>query len=220
MTARIDSQSVIQPVDKERVFRSIQTDLAANLVTSDALVELSNEIKADYNALQAILTTDNIITATALSTGSTPENIASTAFSYRIDGAPANKAAVAAGTAFSAADTINTGAAGGVFWGVWLVQIDIAGTISTKPGGGLSDQVYASEVLAIAALPAATAANAAIGYVTIAATAGADWVAITDDITDGSDNTSVDFYNTAATVPTSVSSSDATSSGTLGTTQS
>ena len=135
-----------------------------------------------------------------LSTGTTPEQIATDAFSYVIDGTLYEKAAVPAGTAFSAADTINTGTATGTFWGVWLVQINTAGTISTKPGGGLSDQVYESEDEALEVLPDPDSGNASVGYLTIAATADSAWTAQTDDITSGSDNTSVTFYNTTTTL--------------------
>ena len=138
-------------------------------------------------------------TDSGLAAGSTAEQIATVAFDYRVNNVLYSKAAVPAGTAFSAADTINTGAATGTFWGVWLVQINTSGTISTKPGGGLSDQVYTTEAAAIAALPGTDVDNAPVGYLTIAATADSAWTAQTDDITSGSDNTSVTFYSNPMT---------------------
>ena len=73
--------------------------------------------------------------------------------------------------AFSAANTINVGAAVGSFWGGWLVEVGTDGTVHTKPSGGLVDQVYADEAAAIAALPAVTAAHIALGYITVEANA-------------------------------------------------
>ena len=166
-----------------------------------------DDLKTAINALIAALKADGIINATALGVGSTPEQIASTAVQYLIDGVAYHKAAVAAGTAFTAADTINTGAAAGFFWGIWAVQIDAAGTISTKSPG--ADQVYADEATAIAALPAADAGNVVIGYVTVKTLEDVDWVAITDDLTDASDCTEAKFYNTASSIPAAVSSSAA-----------
>jgi hypothetical protein len=137
------------------------------------------------------------ISSVVLSVGTTAENIATTAFVYRIAGVPYEASAVAAGTAFSAANTINTGAAAGLYWGVWLLQINSSGTFSTKPGGGLADQVYTTEALAIAALPAVDSGNFAVGYVTVQSNSGVDWVAITDDLTSGSDCNESNFYSLA-----------------------
>jgi hypothetical protein len=167
-----------------------------------------DNLKAFCNDLRTFLTSDAIINATTLSVGSTAENIASTAFQFQIDGVPAAKAAVTAGTAFTAADTINTAAAAGSFWGVWLVQITAAGTISTKSPG--ADQVYADEATAIAALPATDAANASMGYVTVQSNAGATWTAQTDDLTPASDCLDSNFYNTASGVPAAISDSSST----------
>lgn len=166
-----------------------------------------DDIKTALNSLIAAQTADGIINATALSVGTTPEQVASTAFQYKIDGVTYHKAAVAAGTAFTAADTINTGAAAGFFWGIWAVQVDSAGTISTKSPA--SDQTYTTEALAIAALPAADAGNVVIGYVTVKTLEDVDWVAQTDDLTDASDCTEANFYNTASSIPAAVSSSPA-----------
>lgn len=167
--------------------------------------DLVNELKADHASFRSLASGDAIINATTLSVGSTAENVASTAFQYKIDGVTYAKAAVTAGTAFSAADTINTGAATGFFWGVWAVQINAAGTISTKSPA--SDQVYATEALAIAALPAADAGNVVIGYVTVNSNEDVDWVAQTDDLTDASDCLEANFYSTATSIPAALTNS-------------
>jgi hypothetical protein len=150
------------------------------------------------------LYTAGIVSPTALGIGTTAEKIASTAFQYYINGIVYSKSAVAAGTAFSAADTINVGAAGGSFWGIWAVQINTAGTISTKSPA--ADQTYANEAAAIVDLPDADTGNVRIGYVTVQSNAGVSWVANTGDLTPTSDCLDSNFYNTAADSLVSVSS--------------
>jgi hypothetical protein len=215
---KIIRNMIESPDYMEKVLDAILTDLTALKTSLDSANAAITELMTVTDNTTTHLTEDGIITPTVLDPGSTTHQIESTAFTYRIDGMPYAKAAVTAGTAFSAANTINTGAAAGIYWGVWLVQINAAGTISTKPGGGLADQVYTSEALAIAALPAADAGNVAMGYLTIACTTDVDWVAQTDDIVSGSDNTSVTFYPAAATVPSALTESTPTSVGTLTTT--
>ena len=88
-------------------------------------------------------------------------------------------------------------------YGIILVQVNDAGTISTKIPGATQTtaMAYNTAALALAALPAADAGNTAIGYIAIANNAG-DWTANTDDLTDGSDLTTATFVNaTAATIP-------------------
>jgi hypothetical protein len=160
-------------------------------------------IKTYLNALRTFLAGDAIINPTVVSIGSTPENVATTAFQFMINGVTEHKAAVSAGTAFTDADTINTGAAAGSYWGAWLIQIAAGGTITTHSVG--ADQVYANEAAAIAALPAAEAGNVAIGYVTVNATTDGTWTAGTDDLTGGSDCASATFYSAVTDIPVAIS---------------
>ena len=76
-------------------------------------------------------------------------------------------------------------------FGVVLIQINAAGTISTKVP--LATQAYNDAPTALAALPAADAGNIALGYIAIANDAGA-WTANTDSLTD--DVTSAAFTDT------------------------
>jgi len=145
--------------------------------------------------MDLVLNTDGLVSASILSVGSTAEKIASTAFQYHISGLIYSKAAVAAGTVFSAADTINNAAGAGLFWGIWAVQINAAGTISTKSPS--SDQTYANEAAAIAALPAADTGNVRIGYVTVQSKDTTKWTAQTDDLTPASDCQDSNFYSSA-----------------------
>ena len=133
--------------------------------------------------------------STVLSVGTTAERIANTAFTYHIGGTAYSGAVSAAGSQFSAANTINSGAVAGTFWGAWLIEMDSSGNVTTSPAGGLSDQVYASEAAALSNLPAPT--YHPMGYVAIECNTGASWTANTDDLTEASDCTSCNFYNTS-----------------------
>lgn len=87
-------------------------------------------------------------------------------------------------------------------FGIVLVQINAAGTVSTKVPA--SPQAYDSAPLALAALPAVDASNVALGYIAIENNAG-DWTANTDDLTNASDVTTASFVTTAArTVPAAI----------------
>jgi len=78
-------------------------------------------------------------------------------------------------------------------FGVILIQINAAGTISTKVP--LATQLYDDAPTALAALPDADAGNVALGYIAIA-NDGTEWVANTDDLTNGSDVTTAAFNDT------------------------
>lgn len=75
-------------------------------------------------------------------------------------------------------------------FGVILVQINAAGTVSTKVPA--SPQAYDDAPTALAALPSADAGNVALGYIAIENNAG-DWTANTDDLTNASDVTTAAF---------------------------
>lgn len=137
--------------------------------------------------------TDGVMQAGGLAVDATAEKFKTTATLYwRRNGIQFSKAATTA-IAFSAAYTINTAAAAGVKYGVFLVQITDAGVFSTKAPA--NDQSYASAALAIAALPAVDTGNTRVGYIVVGAPTGADWVAQTDDLTAASDVTSVSFVD-------------------------
>ena len=170
--------------------------------TRRALEAILGAVRTDLNSINNHLAADGIITAATLSEGSTTANVATTAFTYRIDGMPYAKAAVAAGTAPAAA-TINTGAATGTFYGGFALQINAAGTISTLPGSG--DQVHESAADAYAAALAITptAGNVIAGYFVVGAAADSAWVGGTDDLDgDGtSDSSYVAYYSVPSTLP-------------------
>lgn len=98
-----------------------------------------------------------------------------TAFSYRLGGTVYAVGAKSAQT-FSAVHATGIGK-----WLAILIQIDASQVISTKANPNTGDQDYATEALALAALPAPDAGKVAIGVFTLLTTA-ADWDANTDDL--------------------------------------
>ncbi len=107
--------------------------------------------------------------------------------------------------AFSAADTINVGAGAPVVFGAWLCQVNAAGAVSTKPAGGLSDQVYVDAATALAALPPADADNVAFATIVLSANVSSAWTANTDDMTPASDVASAAFADLSTLSETSPS---------------
>lgn len=166
------------------------------------LVLQHNALIDDLEAVSAALR-DGLLLDGTLTISATAEKFKTTSTAvYTIAGVTYTKAATD-NLVFSAADTINTGAALGDFWGVWLVQINAAGTVSTKSPS--ADQVYASEAAAIAALPSPDSGKVGLGYITVEALTDADWVATTDDLTAASDAQAANFYDIAVkTIPLAV----------------
>ena len=92
---------------------------------------------------------DGILVPGVVAVDSTPEQVQVTqTFIYRIAGIRYDKAPTT-GIAMVASKTINVGLAAGQFWGVFLIQINAAGTVTMKAPS--NDQVHASEAAAIAA---------------------------------------------------------------------
>jgi hypothetical protein len=162
-----------------------------------------------------------LIVGGTLAIDAVPEKfkLITTTLVYLISKAVKTKAPATA-IAFSSAYTINTAQAAGLYWGAFLVQINAAGTVSTKAVG--ADQAYATEASAIAGLPEPDAGNIRIGYITVKTkTSAVKWTATTDDLTNGSDCTSAAFYSdvaremlTGAIAAVSLTDVDGTVSGT------
>lgn len=147
-------------------------------------------------SLLASLRADGLLSiSTLVISAAAAEKFKTTTTSYfKLNDIQYSKAATD-GLVFSAADTINTGGAVGSFWGAWLVQINAAGTVSTKSVG--ADQVYTTEALALADLPDVDAGNVSLGYISINASDDSSWTANTDDMTDGSDCATATFTDSA-----------------------
>lgn len=114
-----------------------------------------------------------------LAIGGTTTNVASGAFSFYIAGTKYTKTALPAGTAL-AAGTIPQNK-----WGIYRFSINAAGTIAVTPGALNFTTGYASEALAIAALPALPASSADMGYVTVMSTTGGGFIGGTSNLNDG-----------------------------------
>jgi hypothetical protein len=198
MTVSINDhiQQVSDPATQRALYvlaEAIRTDLAALYANTDEIV---TEAAAD-----------GIINATVLSTGSTPENVATTAFQYRIDGVTYTKAAVTAGTALGITDTINTGTAAGDYFGGFLCQINAAGTISFVAAAADQTETTAAAALVAAQAASVTAGNVAIGYFVVQANTDSAWTAGTDDLTAESDCAAVTYTPVAATTSITAASS-------------
>lgn len=115
----------------------------------------------------------------ALGRGSTDTNIGSGQLTLAINGIPVTKAAVAAGTAIGA-QTVTAD-----MWAAYSLDIVAAGTITVSPAAG-NVAGYATEALAIAAVPARVTAKARMGYITVKTKAATAWIAGTDGLAGGS----------------------------------
>lgn len=157
---------------------SIRTD---GVTQGDLVVFLQN-VRDNVNAIAGFLG-DGLLAHGGLETDSTPEDFATSAIAvYRISGVAYQKAA-STGISFTAAHVVTLDT-----FGIILIQIDAAGTVSTKVPAATptTAMAFASAALAIAALPAADAGNVALGYLLIEADDG-DWTANTDSLTDDLD---------------------------------
>lgn len=171
-------------------------------------------IYADYSVAVAAIKTITLkrggtantgpYTATVLSLGSTNQNVASTAFTFAQNGgAITSKGAVAAGTALAAGTIpIDT-------WGLYLFSITSAGTIVVTAAAANFTTGYATEALAIAALPTTPSTlppvqNASMGYVTVKTKSGTTFVGGTDALatgTGGNVASATNYYPTSAIAP-------------------
>lgn len=128
-----------------------------------------------------------LITKGTLAIDATAEKFKTTSTAaFNINGGYYTKAGATA-IVFSAAHVVSASK-----FGVILIQVNNAGTVSTKVP--LTPQAYTTAALALAALPEPDAGNVALGYIAIAAKA-ATWTANTDDLTNGSDLTTATFVD-------------------------
>lgn len=163
-----------------------------------------DRLEALREALQAGIAgslQDRILSPAGGVIGTTDTSVATIAFTYQI-GAGAGKfntfkakAAVAAGTAL-AAGTIPIDK-----WGVYLFSIAANGTIACAAGAANFTAGYDTEALALAAVPATPANQAAILVVTVLTEVGSTFVGNTDALQGGaSGNPSSDtnYYDVGA----------------------
>lgn len=176
------------------------------LLSSDPITAVGTVVLKVYpGLLPSLLPTNGILAKGTLAIDTAAEKFkTTTTLIYVINNVVYTKVATTA-LVFSAAHVVAA-----TKYGIALVQINAAGTITTKvPGATLTTPMtYASAGAALAALPTADSDNVAIGYITLdnstsqgTGAAGA-WVAITDDLTDTGDITDSGFVDATETTLT------------------
>lgn len=173
-------------------------------IYSGTITDVTNGLKLLLNTYPVVITDlastiemDQGQVDTELAIGSTDTKVSSTAFQYEINKIGYYKAAVAAGTAL-AAGTIPAST-----WGLYLFSIDSAGAITCTPAAANFTTGYATEALAIAALPTTPTGEASMGYITVLASAST-FVGGTDALEDGTGGnpaTTTNYYPTETEVP-------------------
>jgi len=171
-----------------------QRHIVDHTVQAEFVSRAATKISAVTLKLQGSLTSrdddDAVVSDPAIAIGSTAERVANGAFNYRLAGTNYSKAAVAAGSVFTAAHVVSA-----TKYGVVLLYVDSSGNISsTVPA---ATQAYATAELAHVAGDAIQTSGHGtvyIGRILINADAG-DWTANTDDMTDASDLTTATFIS-------------------------
>lgn len=136
---------------------------------------------------------NGVITPTYLSRGTTV-TLAATSGAITIAGTTSTVAALT-GQAFGALGTIPANK-----WGVIVMERVGAGTASFTSGSANYTTGYATEALAIAAIPSQTSGKVQVGYVTVLASS-AGWVAGTDALAGGTGGTpaaNTNYYSSPA----------------------
>lgn len=134
---------------------------------------------------------NGVLTTPGCAMGSTKDQVANIAFNFGIAGIGYSKAATAAGTA-PTATTIPQNK-----WGLFGFEIGADGTIDKKDAAN-NAAGYASEALALAALPAASADHVLFMYVTVMCTEAAGFVGATTEF--DAVGVTAHFYNVASVV--------------------
>lgn len=153
-------------------------------------VSLNQTLYGLNNVLAALGGAEVPMTTTTLAIGSTDTNISVTAQFISINGVNGS-VALDADEALGALGTIPAST-----WGVIKVMRVAAGTISYVSAAANYTTGYASEALAIAAMPATTADRVAVGFFTVLASASG-WVAGTDALQGGASGnpaTTTNYY--------------------------
>lgn len=160
--------------------RVSQEVLRNTLPLQAPLLTAHNALAADLDAALALLHGTNLIVAPVFSALEGDDTVlANTPFTYRFLGVPALKAAVTEGTAFP------TGTIPSNKWGSFRISVSSTGTITLTKASG-NGTGYATEALALAAVPAVPTGELDLGTITLKTAVGQAWVAGTDAIAGGS----------------------------------
>lgn len=204
---RTDHATTKVTVDQlETLAEELGTDHGTTKVTVDQLETLAEELATDHETTR-LLTADlktlannlrtyvadglNAIGTLAKNGAGDPAFKTTTTPIFTINGVT-TYTTISTNT-FTSAYTVNTTATATTMWGVFLVQIAVTGTISTKAPS--LDQTYTTEASAIAALPTAATNNVSLGYITVNTSASATFTANTTQLVTGS-VANVKFYDT------------------------
>ncbi len=148
------------------------TEVPSELATQHGL------ILAEIDEMRTRMSGTGLISAPGLVIGSTDDRIANVAFYYHVSGVAYVGAAVAAGTVIPA-ETVTADK-----WALYRLSDSIADSITVTPAAG-NVAGYATEALAIAAIPATPAGEVDMGYFTVLTASGLAWVADTDALEGG-----------------------------------
>lgn len=129
---------------------------------------------------------DKVMSAARPSIGSTPTQVASVAFDFALNGVNYTKAAVAAGSALTATTVPTTK------WGLFGWEVVGAGTVTSLDAADNATG-YATEALALAAMPSQTADKVFFMYITVSRTGSGGFVGATTSLADA--DTTVNYYN-------------------------
>ena len=149
-----------------------------------------NKLVANVAGLMTVYSGSGAVTTGALGIGTTV-TLATGAQIITINGVPVSLSAQTA-QAFGALGTIPANT-----WGLISVERVAAGTTTFVSAAANYTTGYATEALALAAMPAVTANKAQVGYLTILASSSG-WVAGTDALaggTGGNPATTTNYYN-------------------------
>lgn len=150
-------------------------------------------VLAGGEVVDITLAGNGVITPTYLSRGTTV-TVAATSGTITIAGTTSTVAALT-GQAFGALGTIPANK-----WGVIVMERVGAGTASFTSGSANYTTGYATEALAIAAIPSQSASKVQVGYVTVLASS-AGWIAGTDALAGGTGGTpaaNTNYYSSPA----------------------
>ena len=147
----------------------------------------TNDMTSGYGILSGVFpAATGVLSNPGCSMGSTKDQVANVMFNFEIAGVPYAKAATAAGTA-PTATTIPQNK-----WGLFGFEIGADGTIDLIDAAG-NAAGYASEALALAAIPTASASHVLFMYVTVMCTEAAGFVGATTNF--DATGVTANFYN-------------------------
>jgi len=180
------------PIDYQAVVRLDVSDMSSDEVDAYGFLKPGVFLTRDGQLVEPEAVLHSI--ATLAISGTAEEFQTTTTALARFAGVPMSKAA-ANNITFTAVHVVTA-----LKFGVILVQMDVAGTVTTKVPGATqtTPMAYATAPLALAALPEVDDDNVALGHIAIEADSG-NWTANTDDLTNAGDLVTAAFVDATPT---------------------